>query len=422
MCGLPVGWMPDRTRAFMLYGGANLIVNEVTVEKWVYGGDALSRVDGRVVLAPYLLPGEIASVEVTGDRRSLIRAVPREVIAPSPRRVAPPCPYFFRCGGCHYQHGSYEFQVEAKADILREQLRRVGRIEFEGAIQTVAGPPLEYRNRAQLHISRGRIGYFGEGSHELVAIDQCPIVSPKLNETIRTLTGMMRDRRWPSFVRSLELFTNEEEVQINVLETAQPVARRFFDWCAERIPGAGKGALDYSATGRAFQVSHNSFFQVNRFLVDRLAELAAEGAGGRMAVDLYAGVGLFSLMLAGKFERVTAVESGAGATRDLKHNAKRAGIDLQVVQSNVEAYLPGMEDTPDFVLADPPRAGLGKAATAQLIRIKPPRVVIVSCDPSTLARDLASFVAGGYRIDRLAMVDLFPQTYHLETIAALALQ
>jgi 23S rRNA (uracil1939-C5)-methyltransferase len=391
----------------------------VTVEKWVYGGEALSRVDGRVVLAPYLLPGEVASVDVVEERRGLLRAVPRDVTTFSPDRTDPPCPYFFRCGGCHYQHGSYDFQVRAKAEILREQLHRVGHLRFEGEIESVAGPPLGYRNRTQLHIDRGRLGYFGEGSHELVAIDQCPISSPRINETIGTLNEMMHDRRWPGFVRSIELFTNEEDVQVNVLETSQPVARRFFDWCAERIPGADKGAIEYAATGLTFQVSHNSFFQVNRFLVDRLAELAVTEAAGGSALDLYAGVGLFSIGLARKFERVTAVESGAGAARDLKINAERAGVALHVVQSNVEAYLPRMPETPDFVLADPPRSGLGKSVTAELVRRGPRQIVIVSCDPATLARDLAVLAAGGYRIARLVMIDLFPQTYHLETIATL---
>ena len=399
----------------------------MTVEKWVYGGDSLARVDGRVVMTPYLIPGETARVDQTEDRRGLIRAVARDVVTPSPERVDPPCPYFFRCGGCHYQHAAYEFQVQQKAAILREQLRRVGRIQYEGEIAVVSGPPLGYRNRSQFHVDRGRIGYYGEGSHELVAIDHCPISSPRLNEALGELVKMARDRRWPGFVKSVELFTNETDVMVNVLDASQPVAKRFFDWCAERIPGADRGYLEYTAAGRTFQVSHNSFFQVNRFLVEPLVETAVGGAsGGALALDLYAGVGLFTLALAGRFERVTAVESGASAIRDLGVNAERAGFSgaaVTAVQANVEAFLSRYGgQAPDLVLADPPRAGLGKTVTSELVRLRPARIVIVSCDPSTLARDLAGLLAGGYRIGRVAMVDLFPHTYHLESVVALEWQ
>lgn len=393
----------------------------MTVEKWVYGGDGLSRVDGRIVMTPYLLPGETARVEQVEDRRSFVRAVPRDVLSPSPNRAEPPCPYFYRCGGCHYQHANYEFQVAQKASILREQLRRVGRIEYDGEIRTVAGPPLGYRNRSQLHIDRGRIGYYGEGSHELVAIGHCPISAPKINEAIAALAGMLNDRRWPAFIRSIELFTNDSDVLVNVLETGQPVARRFFEWCAEHIPGAEKGFLEYGAINHVFQVSHNSFFQVNRLLVDDLVETATGGISGRSAIDLYAGVGLFSLALAPRFESVTAIESGASAARDLKHNAERAGLPVDVIQANVESALPRLDTAADFVLADPPRSGLGKNVTAELARRKPPRIVIVSCDPATLARDLAGLTAAGYKIERLTVVDLFPQTFHLESVTSLAL-
>jgi 23S rRNA (uracil1939-C5)-methyltransferase len=405
----------------MLIGEVNLIVNELTAEKWVYGGDALSRVEGRVVMTPYLIPGETAKVEQTEDRRGLIRAVPREIVTPSPERVQPPCPYFFRCGGCHYQHAAYEFQVRQKAEILREQLRRVGRVSYDGPIETIAGPPLAYRNRTQFHLDGRRIGYFGEGSHELVPIEQCPISSPKINESLEALLAMMRDRRWPKFVRAIELFTNEREVVMNIVETAHPVSRRFFDWAAERIPGAERGWLEYEAAGHRFQVSHNSFFQVNRFLVDRLVEAAIPATGGGLAFDLYAGVGLFSVQLARIFERVTAVESSASAARDLKMNADAAGVAIEVAQASVEVFLAGAGESPEVVLADPPRAGLGKSVTAALLRLKPARIVLVACDPATLARDLGALTAGGYGVERLVMVDLFPNTYHLETVAALRL-
>ena len=186
--------------------------------------------------------------------------------------------------------------------------------------------------------------------------------SPKINQAIAALAEMQRDWRWPRFIKSLEVFTDEREVQINVLETDRPVARRFFDWCGAQIPGLVEGALDYRGE---FRVSSNSFFQVNRFLIDRLVEAATEGAEGETAIDLYAGVGLLSLPLARRFREVTAVESGAGAVRDLQFNAARAGLEnLHAMPQTAEEHLAQLEKAPDFVVLDPPRTGLGKAVVA----------------------------------------------------------
>jgi 23S rRNA (uracil1939-C5)-methyltransferase len=387
------------------------------VEKLVYGGDALARLDGRVTLAPFALPGERIRAAAEREKPGLIHARTLAVLDPAPQRVAPRCPYFGRCGGCHYQHAGYEFQLEAKRAILAEELRRVGKIEPPEEIAVVAADPWGYRNRAQLHIEKGRIGYREARSHKLCAIDSCPIASPKINQTIGALAGMLRDSRWPRFLRSVEIFTDERQVQLSVLETERPVARRFFDWCAETIPGLVAGALDYQDR---FRVSRNAFFQVNRYLADKLVEIALEGAGGETALDVYAGVGLFSLDLARRFRQAAAVESGAAAAGDLAFNAERAGLaNLRVERRTAEAYLDALERAPDFVLLDPPRAGLGKAVVQRLIDLRPPAVTIVACDPATLARDLAALLGAGYRIEKMTLVDLFPQTYHLETVVRL---
>jgi 23S rRNA (uracil1939-C5)-methyltransferase len=342
------------------------------------------------------------------------------VLAAAPERVAPPCPYFMRCGGCHYQHAPYEMQLAFKRGILEDQLRRIGKIAPSAEIGVVAGEPWGYRNRVQLHIAKGALGYRESQSRKLCPIERCPIGSPAINGAIAILRDMLSDPRWPRFLRQIELFTNETEIQLNVLETAHPVARRFFDWCAERIPGLVSGALDYHAAGHAWRVSHGSFFQVNRFLIDKLVETALDGAEGQTALDLYAGVGLFSLALAQRFASVTAVESGARAAGDLRFNAERAGLALRVEQTDAEAWMEQLDAASDFVLLDPPRAGIGRRMVERLAQLRPPKLAIVSCDPATLARDLAGLAGAGYRIDRLTMVDLFPQTYHLETVAQLS--
>jgi 23S rRNA (uracil1939-C5)-methyltransferase len=396
--------------------GETSILNEVSIEKWVYGGDALARLagpgdsgrGGRVVFAPFVLPGETARLDVHDD----LHADLIEVLAAAPERVIAPCPHFTRCGGCHYQHAPYEFQLARKVEILREQLRRVGKIDYVGEIETVSGPPLGYRNRAQFHIEGGRIGYLAPRSHALVPLPgDCPIASPRLNLALAAMRERLNDTRFPRFVHSIELFTNESGVQVNVLETDRPVAKLFYEWCDSTV------ALEYPTEFGIFRVSPRSFFQVNRFLVEKLAEAALGDAAGESALDLYAGVGLFALPLAQRFKSVSAVEAGSSAVRDLEVNAERARVKLEGVQGRVEDYLAQLKTTPDFVLADPPRAGLGKTVTSHLSRLAPPRITIVSCDPATLARDLAALT--GYRIERMILVDLFPQTYHLETVVHL---
>ncbi len=390
---------------------------EVTVEKLVYGGDGLARLDGRVVFAPFCLPGERIRAAAEREKPGLVRARTLEVLEAAPERVDAGCEYFGRCGGCHYQHAPYEYQLAAKRAILEEELRRLAHAAPPQEIEVVAAEPWGYRNRAQLHLEDGRLGYHEARSHRVWGIAHCPIASPRVNQAIAALNQMMHEGRWPRFVRTLEVFTDERQVQLNVLETARPVARRFFDWCGERIPGLVEGALDYRGQ---FRVSSNSFFQVNRFLLDRLVETATRGAEGETALDLYAGVGLFSLVLARRFRQVTAVESGGGAVRDLRFNAERAGFSrLQAEQATAEAFLEKLNSPPDFVLMDPPRAGAGKAMVARLCELKPRALVIVACDPATLARDLAGLIAGGYRIARMALVDLFPQTFHMETVVRL---
>jgi 23S rRNA (uracil1939-C5)-methyltransferase len=313
-------------------------------------------------------------------------------------------------------------QLTLKREILEDQLRRIGKVAPPAEIGVVAGEPWGYRNRVQLHIAGGKLGYREAQSHKLCPIEKCPISSPAINAAITSLREMLGDSRWPGFVRSIELFTNETETQLHVMETDRPVARRFFDWCAERIPGLVEGAIDYAAAGQTWRVSRGSFFQVNRFLIGKLVETALEGGEGQTALDLYAGVGLFSLALAQRFGSVTAVESGARAAGDLRFNAERAGIALRVEQMDAEAWVEALETAPDFVLMDPPRAGIGKRMVELLAKLRPPKLALVSCDPATLARDLAGLTGAGYRLDRLTLVDLFPQTYHLETVAHLTTQ
>lgn len=376
----------------------------LNIEKLVYGGDGLARSEGRVVLLPFVLPGEEVEAEVERAKKDLLRGRVVGLLSPSQLRVPPPCPYFYKCGGCQYQHATYEAQLDQKRSILREVLRRVGKIDYDGEIEIVAGEPWQYRNRTQLHIENGAIGYFEFGSHRLCPVDHCPVSSPKLNEAIGVLSSELPTL--PRFTTGLELFTNETEVQFLPSDRVPGAARALFNRIGTTAP------IEHSG----FRVSRNSFFQVNRFLIDRLVEAAVSGAQGDSAIDLYAGVGLFTRALTTSFARVTAVEAAAGAHRDLQFNVPAA----TAIHATAEQYLKESQEAPAFILADPPRSGLGKQMVAELLRIRAPQLRIVSCDPATLARDLNALLAAGYRIDRLTLVDLFPQTSHLETVVRVA--
>jgi 23S rRNA (uracil1939-C5)-methyltransferase len=390
-----------------------IVTVQIQVEKLVYGGDGLARADGEVVLLPFVLPGELVEMEREPKRSGIARGRVVQVLEESADRVAAACPYFGHCGGCHYQHASYAAQLAAKRGILAETLARTGHIEVLPEIEVVSGEPWGYRNRIQLHFENGKLGYREMRSHKLQAITKCPISSPKLNECIAALNRMVGERRWPEFLQTAEFFTNETEVQMNVLETGRPLAQRFFDWCAAEIPGLATGVIEYEG----YRVGYGSFFQVNRFLTEPLVKAVVGDARGESALDLYSGVGFFSIPLARVFEKVTAVESGVGAARDLEFNAKRAGVTIEAHSENVDLFLRSLDRAPDLVIADPPRAGLGKQVVRHLAELKPREIVVVACDPATLARDAQGLLAAGYSLDGLTLIDLFPQTFHIETVA-----
>ncbi len=389
--------------------------SNVTIEKLVYGGDGLGRIDGQVMLAPYVLPGERVSVETARVKAGLLRGSALEVLEASAHRIEPRCEYFGTCGGCQYQHAKYEYQLEQKVAILRETLQRLGKIAYEDDIPTISGEQWFYRNRVQLHFAGRESGFHMQGSHELCAIDHCYISAPILVEAIARIQEAVKRPEWPGFVRSLELFTNGSELQLNVLDSARPVAARFFEWCATFLPSLVPGAIEYAAAGQQFRIGGGSFFQVNRFLVDALVDEVLSDSSGEHATDLYAGVGLFSLALAKRFKRVEAVERGGSGHRDLEFNIERSGTGIQALRGSAEDYIGEQRDKPDLLVVDPPRSGLGQQTTAAILRLAPARLTLVSCDPATLARDSRKLLEE-YRIRRIALVDLFPQTYHFETV------
>jgi 23S rRNA (uracil1939-C5)-methyltransferase len=435
---------------------------QLTVEKLVYGGDGLARVeqaDGKrkTVFVPLVLPGERVEATIAEERPGFARAKLDRVLEPSAARTAPPCPYFGECGGCHYQHATYEEQLRVKQEILRETVARIAKIELPD-IEVHAAEPLHYRNRTRVKTAivaggstKFAIGYYKMGSHELLPVKECPISSPLINRALQALWEMAVVRDLPKGVGEIELFADDadekllmellvspdsqqtvtgifaEEIQSAISEVAGvaavPLARnREEAVAAPELNGsseqkgfalAGRNYVDYRVGALSYQVSAGAFFQGNRHLTGKLLELVTQGAGGKLAMDLYAGVGLFALALAENFERVVAVEAAPASFGDLKRNAPR---NAKAVQLTTEAFLEHTHQKADFVVVDPPRAGLGKHVVHGLTKLRPKALAYVSCDPSTLARDLPGLAAAGYRIREAHLVDLFPQTFHIETV------
>jgi 23S rRNA (uracil1939-C5)-methyltransferase len=425
---------------------------EVRIEKLVYGGDGLAHHDGHTVFVPLVLPGELVQVESSARKKKFIRGRLERIVEPSAERVIPPCPYFGRCGGCQYQHMPYEAQLRYKADILRETLGRIGRIQWTGAIETQASPPFGYRNRAQWKLRPNQdgpagspgIGYFEMASTTLCAVAECAIVSPRLADTFIGLRKLVSESKVLSAIDEIEAFadSNDEKILLNVsaerlgqssesvaaaLRGAMPNLESILiqDRRSDNFLLNGPGYLTYTAGGAQYRVGHLSFFQVNRFLIEPLVKAVIGNSRGRLALDLFAGVGLFTVALTKQFERVIGVESNLAAAKDLETNLKQSGGASPSSRNiTAEGFLSRWHETPDLVVIDPPRAGVETQALAHLRKLAPANIHYVSCDPATLARDLAQLVGaeearGPYEIENIHLFDVFPQTYHMEVLVRL---
>ena len=434
----------------------------VNIEKLIYGGDGLARLPadnrgrGKAVFVPFVLAGEEIDAALTEEKPGFARAHAAAIMEPSPYRIQPPCPHFGRCGGCHYQHATYEHQLEIKKDILRENLRRIAKLELNCEIQVHPSPPWNYRNRSRLQV-RTRpdfaAGYFKFASHALLPVEECPISSPLINRAIATLWQAGRAGKAVEGVREVEFFANGDDSRILVELLCAPEARRAAvrawaeELCAsmpeisgvaafrepqkgvqEPLVAVGSSELTYQTKSAAYRVSAGAFFQTNRFLVDDLVDIVTRSRSGELALDLYAGVGLFSRALAGSIRHIVSVESSQTATSDLKYNLP---LNAEVFHTTTDQYLaqrgdngragngavlPQLLHKPDLVVVDPPRGGLGDRVARLLAEVDAPRVTYVSCDPATLSRDLVPLQAAGYRVEEVHLVDLFPQTYHLESV------
>jgi 23S rRNA (uracil1939-C5)-methyltransferase len=421
-------------------------VLEVTVEKGVYRGQGLARHEGQVVLVPRALPGDRLRVRVSSTARGFLQATREQLLTPGPSRRPSPCAYVPLCGGCAYQELDYAAQLRLKEAILRESLQRAGAV-WDGEIPLAASPEEGWRTRASLHFETRMgallLGFREEGSRRVVEVESCLQLSPALNRAALAVRDALRSRPdlWPR-VAGLDIAEGGDgQTLVAAIETglSPKDAQRLGSVLADApwLTGGGAmiGASDHrryvslrgtpyvrtTVLGQTLRSHLRSFFQANRFLVEPLVRAVTNAVPpGGTVLDLYAGVGLFAIAFAARGDAVRGVELNPLAVEDAATNLETAGLSARVDVGDVkEALASWSGGDHEHVVLDPPRTGAGPEVVRAVAARRPETVVYVSCDPPTLGRDLVTFREAGYRPAAVEAFDLFPNTFHLETVVRL---
>lgn len=409
---------------------------EVTIERILPGGLGLAHAEGQTVMVALAAPGDHLRVRVDRVKGNVSFAQIEEVLTPSPLRVEPPCPYFGRCGGCDFQQMSYPAQLDAKVEIIKDCLRRLARIENIPDFQIKAAPnQWHYRSRAQWQYDavRQKLGYFESGSRRVCDVAECAVLAPKLQKTLESLRTRMNHGSLPDSARDFRAVLGDDGMSIAPPLGISPTVSEGSDLAME-----SEQVRDITRTihGEAYRLNAESFFQANDGLLPELIDAAIGEASGETALELYCGVGLFTLPLARRFKHVVGVESDSAAASFARENLASAGLtNAEVVKSDVGVWLEevrhgelsklseesaaALQGQTDFLLLDPPRTGAESRVITGVLGLKPQRISYVSCDPATLARDLKKLIAAGYTLDSIAAFDIFPQTHHVETVVHL---
>ncbi|MGD2026506.1 MAG: class I SAM-dependent RNA methyltransferase [Anaerolineales bacterium] len=402
---------------------------QVRLEKWAYGGEALGRLpDGRAVFVPFVIPGELVRIRLVEEKRGFARAELVEVIEPAPERISPRCKHFAACGGCHYQHLPYERQLAAKMEVFRDTLLRIGKMDAEKLDPllkpVVPSPaPWNYRNHVQFHLNpEGQLGYLAPRSDEVVPIEECHLPEDALNQ----IWPQLDMDPVPSLTRvGLRSGVDDEML---ILETADDGGLEFsLDMSLKAVQVgpdslhilSDSDALEMEVLDYTYQVSAGSFFQVNTSMAAAMVEHLLGYLPLRkdsIVLDVYCGVGLFSGFIAPEVGRLIGIEENHLAVDDFVVNLDVYN-NVEVYEAPAETVMPELEISPDIILVDPPRAGLALPVLDAISAMKPKHLAYVSCDPSTLARDAKRLQAAGFILEQVTPFDLFPQTYHIESIS-----
>jgi len=382
---------------------------DVTIEKIVPRGFGLGFAENLTVLVPLSAPGDVLRVRIREIKKRTAFAEIVMVKQAGPRRITAPCEYYGKCGGCDMQHLDYKAQLEAKRGIVLDCLRRIGKIELTREIEMIGSPnQFEYRSRARLHVDRpaGAIGFFGRESHTVIDIPSCPIMTPGLQSSLEYIRESMDWFAMPGDVAEIEAATGDEG-RVSIMSDV-----------ADEPPAE----LSFAAGGNNYLFSADTFFQANKSLIGPLIETAIGDSSGETAFDLYSGVGLFTLPMARRFDKVIAVEESKASADLAKKNVENARLaNVKVVNKAVERFLAANKvKKVDLLLLDPPRSGADTATIAAIGDLRPAQISYVSCEPSILARDLRILIDAGYEIGSVTALDLFPQTHHVETIVRLS--
>jgi 23S rRNA (uracil1939-C5)-methyltransferase len=422
---------------------------EVVIEKLVTGGDGLARHEGQAVFVPLTAPQDRVRVAVQERRKGFVRATVDELLEPGPGRQDPPCPHYGQCGGCDLQHLDPEHQRLAKADIVADCFKRVGKMDVSELLAgPAAGQDLGYRNR--IRVFSNPVNHYGlmrRGTHEVVPLDSCALMPEQFNKDILPWLRMLPpaeqivvrlDGRggWLVSVFGPPKRLKVMRKVLAALPEGEPPAPGCEGLLFNNLPLWGRDYLMYEIAGHKYRVGVQSFFQGNHTVTTEalgvirgwITELKDEGSLGVLLGDLFCGVGLFTLALADLFEKVVAIDSDSGGCRDAENNIRHseaARDKARVFTGRLARILAQPDLAPpvmwnaSFCLVDPPRAGLGNDGVSALLEIRPRHLLYMSCDPATLARDAAAFVAAGYQAKKLQVLDMFPQTSHIETLLLL---
>ncbi|MEJ7555878.1 MAG: class I SAM-dependent RNA methyltransferase [Aquificaceae bacterium] len=408
------------------------------IKKLVYGGYGLAQKEGKAVLVDYALPGEVVEIQTLQEKKDYLLARTKRVILQSSLRREPPCPYFGVCGGCQLQHMEYTAQLRSKEEILLETLNRIGKLELKRLEPSLFSEEFGYRVRVQFKVSEGKLGFFERRSHNIVEIKECPVAHPAINDLIPSLKELAKK---VDGLREIHVFCSphEDEFLIKLLLEKPFPKEKLKKLIDNLLPKKTVGVGVYTENrlyhlGRDFtfvkvgpykyRTSMDSFIQVNHFLWESFVNSAVPKERYNKVLELHCGIGFFSLFLAESSDFVLAYDTNRSAIKDAEYNAKINSVSNVSFQheSGFEALKKHAGEPIDLLFLDPPRSGLSEGEAKLILKNKPKEVVYVSCEPTTLARDLKVLVKGGYNLISVRMVDNFPNTYHIEAIAYLRLE